>query len=536
MSVVHRGLRATPLGLLFGLGLILAAVGIAAPEPQAAAQPRAAVKPELVYVPEDAAIFLHADVAKIWDSPPGKSLRAADPKLLEEVIVKGKTLFGETPDNLRTVTLFVPKLKGPEDTEKFGVVLSFHTPCDTAKLKAGIEKLLPSKAKVTLHTPSDKLIVVLVGLGDEYAKPRAAGAGPLAAAIRDAATGNHVFVAGTTLANLPDEIRGEDLPEQIRPFRPLLKAETITARVSLDTDITLDVRVKAANANQAIDAERALGVLGTLLQEGIDMGLKEVEKDGNPAMMKDIITIIKAAQVGVKGVKFTTVGDEARATVKIPANLPFGGAFVVAAAKLKDAASLSQSSNNLKQIGLAMHNYHDTYNGLPPAAICDKAGRPLLSWRVLILPYIEYDNLYKEFHLDEAWDSDHNKKLLAKMPRVYALPTQKPGDTNTHYRVFVGNDAAFDYLKGHRLTEFTDGTSNTLLVVTAADAVPWTKPDELAFDPKKDMTKLLGTVVNGRCQAAFADGSVRTFGKIPTEKTLNALITRNGGEVIEDFP
>src|SRR5438045_1511259 len=73
------------------------------------------------------------------------------------------------------------------------------------------------------------------------------------------------------------------------------------------------------------------------------------------------------------------------------------------------------SSNNLKQIALAFHSFHDTYGGMPAAAICDKAGKPLLSWRVAILPWIEEGALYKQFKLDEPWDSKHNKALLKKM-------------------------------------------------------------------------------------------------------------------------
>ena len=82
--------------------------------------------------------------------------------------------------------------------------------------------------------------------------------------------------------------------------------------------------------------------------------------------------------------------------------------------------------NNEKQIALAMHNYHAANDHLPPAAIKDKAGKPLLSWRVAILPYLEQAALYNKFHLDEPWDSPHNKALIASMPAVYACP--EPAD------------------------------------------------------------------------------------------------------------
>jgi len=204
-----------------------------------------------------------------------------------------------------------------------------------------------------------------------------------------------------------------------------------------------------------------------------------------------------------------------------------------------EAAAAQASANNLKQIAIAMHNYSDNHNStMPPAAVCDKTGKPLLSWRVLILPYIEQDDLFKQFKLDESWDSEHNKKLLAKMPRTYAIPGKnKPGDTNTHYRVFVGNGAGFDWVRGARFpADFSDGTSNTIMCVTAETAVPWTKPDELEFDPDKDMTRLVGLVANGRMQIALFDGSVRTYAKVPSKQTLHFAITRAGGEVLgSDF-
>jgi len=155
---------------------------------------------------------------------------------------------------------------------------------------------------------------------------------------------------------------------------------------------------------------------------------------------------------------------------------------------------------------------------------------------VLILPYIEQDALYKKFKLDEPWDSENNKKLLDQMPKVYAIPGQKAGANETHYRVFAGNGAAFEWVKGVRLIDYTDGTSNTIMVATAATAVPWTKPDELDFDPDADPTKLIGLVVNGRWQFVMGDGSVRSLNKIPPKDVMKALVTRAGGEVINfDF-
>src|ERR1700704_2436852 len=154
--------------------------------------------------------------------------------------------------------------------------------------------------------------------------------------------------------------------------------------------------------------------------------------------------------------------------------------LVPAVQKVREAAARTQSVNNLKQIGLAMHNFHDSCKKFSSAAICDAAGKPLLSWRVAILPFIEQQQLYRQFKLDEPWDSDHNRKLISAMPRIYAIAgVTNPGDTKTHYRVFYGNGALFDLRKGPRFTDVTDGLSNTLMIVEAAEGVEWAKPDDL---------------------------------------------------------
>jgi hypothetical protein len=492
----------------------------------------------LQYVPADAALFVHVDVAKIWQNPILKSIRKADPQVFDDLETHARTEFGLSAEDLQTAVLFMPRIKGPEDAGRAGIILTFRKPYNKEKLEKGVAKFLRRDAKIKVVPLEERVALLLVNLGDEYAKPQPVGStGPLSAALGEAAAGNHAAFIGSNLASLPEEIRGDDLPAPFRPFQPLLRSSTITASLDLGKTIDLDVRVKAATESKAIDCEKSLGALLALIQTFIGDRIKEFEADTNGMGMKDLLVLLKTGVAAAKGAKFSTTGTEVKLTVSIPTDLPFTSAYLAAKQKLMDAASQARSANNLKQIAIALHNYHDTYGAFPPAAVCGKKGNPQLSWRVLILPFIEQSNLYQEFKLDEPWDSAHNKKLLAKMPNVYAMPSKaKEGDTNTYYRVFVGKGAGFDWVTGTKITSITDGTSQTLMCVTAADAVPWTKPDELDFDPEKDMTKLLDALLNGKVQAAMFDGSVHTFSKIPDKKTLNALITRDGGEIIPEIP
>jgi prepilin-type processing-associated H-X9-DG protein len=210
------------------------------------------------------------------------------------------------------------------------------------------------------------------------------------------------------------------------------------------------------------------------------------------------------------------------------------------------AANKAKSQNNLKMIGIAMHNYLSAYNTFPPAVSCDPQGRPLWSWRVLILPYIEEGDLYKQFKLQEPWDSEHNKKLIPKMPKVYWLPNAgKQSDGLTHYRALAsvpseaGNDAAafnwFDPkqpgpLRGNGIHYFLDGFSSTILVAEAADGVEWTKPDELIYHPKKPVPAL-GYAWRGNCNVLFGDGSIRSISDKVSEATLRALITARASDI-----
>jgi hypothetical protein len=213
-----------------------------------------------------------------------------------------------------------------------------------------------------------------------------------------------------------------------------------------------------------------------------------------------------------------------------------GKALQPAAERVRSAQQRMVSTNNLKQIGLAMHGYHDIHNTFPAAASYGKDGKPLLSWRVHILPLLEQDKLYKEFHLDEPWDSEHNKKLIVKMPQIYQAHA-KLAEGKTTYVGILGNDTMFPGKKAVPIKEVIDGSSNTIFVVEAADdrAVIWTKPEDLTLDASKPAAGL-GFRPEGVVMVLFVDGSVRAINKKIDPATLNALYTRNGGEVVGKIP
>jgi hypothetical protein len=192
-----------------------------------------------------------------------------------------------------------------------------------------------------------------------------------------------------------------------------------------------------------------------------------------------------------------------------------------------------QSNNNLRQLAIAMHNYHDANRGFPRPAILDAAGKPLLSWRVELLPYLDEHTLYNHFQLDEPWDSPHNLDLLRYMPDTFAPPGLELEDPNgTFYQVFVGPGAVFDpgRKKAVSLASVTDGSAHTLLIVEAAEPVPWTKPVDLPFAADQSLPKL-GGIFFGGFNAAFCDSRVRFLpGTLQDdEPTLRALIGMNDG-------
>ena len=186
----------------------------------------------------------------------------------------------------------------------------------------------------------------------------------------------------------------------------------------------------------------------------------------------------------------------------------------------------ARTVNNLKFIGLAMHNITAINGGRLPATAIRKGDQALLSWRVAILPFLEQIALYERFRLDEAWDSPHNASLLKEMPRVYAPVAHK--DTTpyaTHYQGFVGPGAVFDGDEGTRIADVIEAATPTLMIVEAVEPVPWTKPEDLPYGDERPLPEL-GRQFEDGSYVAVADGSVRFLSRRIAPETLRALITQ----------
>ncbi len=191
-----------------------------------------------------------------------------------------------------------------------------------------------------------------------------------------------------------------------------------------------------------------------------------------------------------------------------------------------------QASNKLKRIALALHNHHSAFKQLPPRPLGVNAK---LSWRVQLLPFLEEQELYREFKLDEPWDSEHNRKLIERMPDVFKLGTSELDSEGKTRFVFPFHEKAiyYDTEKGTRFREVLDGLANTILAVVAdrAKAVVWTRPDDLEIDFEQPRVGW-SEGIDGSVVVLLADGAVIPLPSI-TDEVVGHLLTRAGREPIE---
>ena len=535
----------------------------------AAAQPEK-LPADLALVPADAVGFVHVRLADLWKNEVMAGFRKTWEKAGPKAVAEIDRQFVPAPSTLSRGTVFVLL----DDRKKPHVVgvLAFSAPFDPMKV---VKAYLPDHAEekvggktvyrsagseVEFYFPDDRHIVLgTEGSLNHYLSKAPAKDGPLASPLKLTAGGAKVVVLAGDISALP--IPPEALESVPADVRPLLKAKQLTIAVDLGADARLDVRAAYADAAAAQDAEKAVKALAEVGRKELARMKKELEdklydpklKTPRPAgdlaeAIAEVFAIgaINRLDETLADPKFIT-REKTELTLAVPMPkevLVVVGGFVSLGAavlmpavqKVREAAGRMSSANNLKQIGLAIHNF-EAANGRLPADIVDKNGKPILSWRVEILPYMEQDNLYKLFKLDEPWDSENNKPLSQALIKVFMSPNATRPEKfewgMTSYRGIAGPGASFETGKKLKLTDFTDGLSNTIMVIETDEWVPWAKPGDYPFDPKKPLPKIVPAGKKNVFQALMGDGAVRAIDAKIAEKTLKALFTRDGGEDVD---
>ncbi len=280
--------------------------------------------------------------------------------------------------------------------------------------------------------------------------------------------------------------------------------------------------------------------LGALRQQGIELdpfllpAPSAIERHLLPSVM-----VLRRTETGIEFISHLSTPGLSLGTA-----IPMAIGLLVPALHTRREVNLrTTSANNMKQIGLALHNYHDTFKSFPPSYSADADGKPLLSWRVYILPFIEQGQLYDQFHLDEPWDSPHNRKLIVQMPTGYSAPGSTADPGKTVYLGVHGPDKIFvapkengrgRFPSGASIATITDGTSNTAMVVETSDAeaVIWTKPGDFEPDEENPARGLIGLRPGG-FNVLLGDCAVRFIPAKIDAETLRNLFTKNDGNPVK---
>lgn len=364
-------------------------------------------------------------------------------------------------------------------------------------------------------TPREDAMAALAGLGD-------ADVG--LAVIGDAESRRVVREMFPQLPAPFMEIDGELLADGVR---------WAGAGVMLPPKFQLAMTAEAATPEIAKTLEQAVGkamvvAKAVLMKESID---------GPPAhqeQAKGLLPLLSLVAPQVKETRLSvTFGDDEQEIAFMRDFLP------ALTQKMRDESYRSSRMNSFKQIALGMLNYENARGSLPAASNYDPEGKPLLSWRVYVLPYMEQQALFNQFHLDEPWDSEHNRKLIDQMPGLFADPDPTVraaiGDKGrTTYVVPVGEGLLFGSKKGKTFKDMIDGTSNTILAVEVVPerAVVWTKPADWEVDLANVLAGVKRSDRDGFV-AAWCDGHASYISNDNDPAILKKLLTPAGRELFE---
>lgn len=554
MVICRRGL------LVLGVAMALAS---AAP-----LQSRQDEKPRgsLGRVPPDSAAIVHVRVGDFWKAEMFAGFKDLFLKAGEPALKAFDKRFQPPPSGIESLCAYLTP--ADEDNPPTpGLIVAF---LDDFAPTGATKSLLPQGVSLTefgqKYTADRKLNLavraldartLLIATAEHMPKlirHEVNDAGPMAAHLK-AAAGKPIY-AVADLTVIPKEwfeAWGEEV-------QPLFAAKQVVVTGEVGKELRLSARAAYADATAVAAADKAARQGLAKLRSRTAAMLVDVEKrvmtppkgeTGGlaemPQTLNDLFRLaaLRSLEAFMANPPLTVAGDSLALDWQWDMNDPktvaytagfIAGFAVPATEQLRAASAQTKSQANLMQLAKAMHEYEAEHGDMPSAIRGDNGKKVLLSWRVAILPHLGEDELYRQFKKDQPWDSEHNKKLIARMPAVFADPRQSltaKADGKTHYQLIVGGGAGFRADRAPtKLADVLDGTSNTIMIVTAADPVGWTQPEDVVYDPNKALPRL--GLPGQPILAAFFDGSVRSIDPGVKQRTLRALISRAGGELIAD--
>jgi prepilin-type processing-associated H-X9-DG protein len=542
------------------------------PASRAAPNSTAAEHLDLTYIPAEAVSVIVAHPQAVLTGPDAEWIP------VEVITAQGMKEWGFDPLKIQeAVVLFAPPTQGTDPD--FAAILrlseAYSKAAVTAKLvgmeknidgKAVVETTLPGARPIWLHLPDDKTI--MIGTAPLVGKMLVAkdAKSPLVELLKKVDVSSHLTAVFSIDAVRPIMKQAVAAAPPVPPqFQGFLKLPDLLSalllRVNIGERFQASLTLRARDDASSEEVERLVSQGLMMARQLVTAQIAAMPRGSNdPVQEASMKYLTRITDKLFSSLKLARKGENVSISVDTGssiATIGLLGAFLLPATELdrrseraaamearavaerdlviaaQAAAERNPTTSKMRQIGLALLNYHSAHQRFPARAIFDKQGKPLLSWRVQILPMLEENELFKQFHLDEPWDSEHNKPLVAKMPAVFRDPRRPPDGTTTFLAV-VGKGLAFEGDKPLKISQFFDGASNTVLVVQANNgrAVQWTKPDDLEVDLTKPMAGLGDAEPNGFA-ALFADGHVTMLPKTIKPEVLSALFTRAGGEVID---
>ncbi|MFP6619919.1 MAG: DUF1559 domain-containing protein [Pirellulaceae bacterium] len=353
------------------------------------------------------------------------------------------------------------------------------------------------------------------------------------------AVGNSSILSPQLVAEMQRELAREELPPAFSPITDMIaQVKSASAVLNVSPDLYLSLGITTSSEENTTKMVTMVNDSLTLAKSALGIFALAPPKE----LPAEIRPLIKEALKFLASIKPTQTGDRMDVAVGLSASqlASLQKPFLESITNARTTARRMASKNNLKQLAIAIHNFHDTYRQFPvgqspneQGPIHYRNGKPLLSWRVHLLPFVGEEPLYLQFKLDEPWNSPHNIKLLDQIPPAYVNPNQPGLGNKTAYLAPVGPGSILGSTKRMSFRNVKDGTSNTIMIMQVGSdkAVPWSKPEDLPYDAK-DPIGSLGNI-GEFFQACFADGSVHQLKSTIKPATLLKLFNCSDGGIID---